>query len=130
MPLTEQDILDAYSQRRPAEPGIAQTIFDTFFPAPVEGNMPMPFLMPGTLGASPAPPRLGMLSRYKALRESPLWETMPREQQLQALRGQQPTRLSDLSNALTKSSSKYGEHTRGPGWHGWISPLIKGGRKP
>jgi len=142
MPLTEQDILAARSARRPPEAGILQTLFDTLFPDPALGMPAIP-LMPGTLGASPASPRLGMLSRFKAARQSPLWKTMPREEQLQVIRGQ-PTISPDLRGALPKAggfrsatremSNRVGKEVPGEellkDWNrsklGWLKDLLEG----
>jgi len=145
MPLTEQDILAARAARRPPESGILQTLFDSLFPDPALGMPAIP-LMPGTLGASPASPRLGMLSRYKALRESPLWDTMPREQQLQALRGLPTPRSPELAQALPKAGgyraaenqmiNRIGKDSRSnqlfpDNWNlGYLQELLRGGKKP
>ena len=61
---------------------------------------------PPPMSSLGAPTRLGhVIQRYKAASESPLWETMNREQQLQYLRGQAPQRSPELTQALSQSQA-------------------------
>ena len=89
--------------------------------------------------AGPAPPRLGTLvDRHRALRMSPLWETMPRDQQLQLLRGQNTPRSPELTQTV-QDMMRVRSDSPVPGLHSmhqepvrlsWLQDLLKGGQKP
>jgi len=143
-----QQLRDAYSSVTTS----ANSLFDAIGLTPLlEATRmdPATQLAVGSAIGVPPTPRLGMLSRYRALRESPLWSTMPREQQLQALRGQ-PTISPDLRGALSKAggyraaenkmAEVLGRDPRSSGsallqdWNrsnlGYLRDLLQGGRKP
>jgi len=104
---TLKDIIDAYNQVRPQEPGIFQNFFDALMPNPAEGP-PTPVLMTGQLGPIGAG-GLPIRERLSTLMESPDYLSTPLKSRLYMLKGETQPHLSmtmRLKNFLGQARSQ------------------------
>jgi len=136
---TLQEIINAYEQVRPKEPGILQNAFDALMPHPAQGP-PTPALMTSSLGPV-GPFGLPIRERLASLMENPNYLETPLKYRLNMLKGQPMPRSNEFSNLLKQAqdfrttTSHMSEivDRKVPAEQlipeGWVRQLIEGGKR-